>query len=161
MRSNRAPYTRIPHLLHVKDNSIMMFLPRNPSAALETFPRQYDRWLPPSVRADLRDENHLPFQAWSFTLLEKPVFSWEILENKKSLQGLKIPKDGREGLVQWISNAKNIETAFGQVTLMLYCIRGSQRVYVVSQGTPGNLWRHFWLSWWGTGGRGVPLASTR
>ena len=42
-------------------------------------------------------------------------------------------------------------TIFGQITLTLYYIGGSQRAYFVLQGTFSDVWGHFWLSCWGMG----------
>ena len=73
--------------------------------------------------------------------------------NYKRLQGFKewIPQGEREDLKQWISNAESMGTTFGQITLALYYIGGSQRAYFVLQGTFSDVWGYFWLSCWGMG----------
>lgn len=85
MWSNKTPHTRIPHLLHVEHNPHPSWYPfPKLQCGLRDLPKRV-LWMATTHRSELtlRDENHLPFQAWGFTLSEKLVFSREILGNKK------------------------------------------------------------------------------
>ena len=129
---------------YIKDDAVYNVLSPSPPAASGIFPRQPElTW----------DENHLSPQAQGFTLCEKLVFSWAILEtiNASKASRNESCRVKREDLKQWISNAESMGTTFGQITLALYYIGGSQRAYFVLQGTFSDVWGYFWLSCWGMG----------
>lgn len=168
MLSNKAPYTQIPRLLHVKDNSNLswcLFFPPNPNSASEIFPRQYYGWLLPISQSGHKRRKPLAIPGLRLYPSWKTCIFLGNSRKQRSLQGFKkkkkrILKDKSKGLKQLISNVKNMESAFGHVTLMLYRYQWLSKTLFC---LPENTWKclETYLIVMIRNGGGVPLASIR